>query len=366
MSFHTQAPNLQDDRWGGYVPWFLRHPDFAILGHFDIFFDRVAHRLKQVVNRNEAGFSNITDLGATIESDSYRCIRFSDEALAAQIESYFTPTQIASEADDLTNRDPVVVEATNCYAALLKQLALKKHLTGIPDPSLGLGDRFSPMLKMAKMEASPEAREAAVKRNKARSVQREVHYKGLVLKRLTVLESVLCLVKAKPAFPELRGNLRKYLAEAQIMLDIAETDGRIVPMEEPLLQNEVIDRLLPRLANRFPQQEKDLVKAYHDLVQGDDSDTIFVLAVKALEEIARGVSRRPNLTLETEKDLKAAFPNLHPTIYITITKLAAHRGDRAGHGRQGPPPHEIRYLLFTVCNVALLFLDYPANPASAS
>lgn len=324
MTIPTHAPNLQDDRWGGYVPWFLRHPDFAILGHFDIFFDRVAHRLKQVVNRNEAGFSNIADLGATIESDSHRCIRFSDEALAAQIESYFLPTGIASEADDLTNRDSVVVEVTNCYAPLLKQLAQKKEFTGIPDPSLGLGDRCSPLLKMAQIEASPEAREAAVKRDKTRSVQREVHYKGLVLKRLTVLESVLRLVKARPAFPELRGNLRKYLAEAQIMLDIAETDGRIVPMEEALLQKEVIDRLLPRLANRFPQQEKDLVKAYHDLVQGVDTDAIFVLAMKALEEIARQVSGKPKLTLDDLKNLKAAFPDMHPTIHATILKLTAH------------------------------------------
>lgn len=214
--------------------------------------------------------------------------------------------------------------------------------------------------------ASPAVKAAAEKRDQIRSVQREVHYKELVLKRLTVLESVLRLVKETPAFPQLRGILRKYLAEAQVMLDIREADGWIVPMEEALLQKEVIDRLLPRLANRFPQQEQDFVKAYHDLVQGGDTDTIFVHAVKALEEIARRVSGRPNLTLETVNDLKAAFPDLHPTIYITITKLAAHRGDRAGHGRQGPPPHEMRYLLFAICNVALLFLDYPSPTKPAS
>lgn len=171
MTTPTQAPNLQDDRWGGYVPWFLRHPDFAILGHFDLFFDRVAHRIKQVVNRHETGISNITDLGATIEGDSHRCIRFSGEALAAQIESYFEPARIASEADELTTRDPVVVEITNCYAALLKQLAQKKEFTGIPDPSLRLGHLYSPLLKMAQIQASPEARTAATKRDKTRSVQ---------------------------------------------------------------------------------------------------------------------------------------------------------------------------------------------------
>lgn len=143
------------------------------------------------------------------------------------------------------------------------------------------------------------------------------------------------------------------------MLDISEKAAMVVPMEETLLQKEVIDRLLPRLATNFPQQEKDLVNAYHDLVQGSDTDAIFVLAIKALEEIARKVSGRPKLTLDDHKDLKGAFPDLHPTIYTTITKLAAHRGDKAAHGRQGPPPYEMRYLLFSICNVALLFLDYP-------
>jgi hypothetical protein len=100
-------------------------------------------------------------------------------------------------------------------------------------------------------------------------------------------------------------------------------------------------------------------KAYHDLVQGVDTDMIFVNAVKALEEVARKVSQKPKLTLEDTNGLKAAFPNLHPTIYTTITKLAAHRGDKAGHGREGPPVHEMRYLLFSICNVALLFVDYP-------
>ena len=71
-----------------------------------------------------------------------------------------------------------------------------------------------------------------------------------------------------------------------MMLDIRSTPPLIIPIEDPLLQKEVLDRLLPRLAAHFPDQEKDLVHAYHDLVQGVDSDKIFVLAVKALEEIA--------------------------------------------------------------------------------
>ncbi|TMQ25844.1 MAG: hypothetical protein E6K65_15995 [Nitrospirae bacterium] len=371
MTTPTHPPNLQDDRWGSYVPWLLRHPDFAILGQFDIFFDRVAHRLKQVVNRGEAGISSVTDLGDTIESDSHQCFRYnSGEALAAQIESYFAPTRIASEAEGLTNRDPFVVEATQHYTALITQISQKKDVTDIPSPTPRRSMISSPLLEMARIQASPVAKEAAGIRDKTRSVQREVHYKGLVLKRLTVLESVLRLVKATPAFPQLRDILRKYLAEAQIMLDIAEEDGRIVPMEEALLQKEVIDRLLPRLTNRFPQQEKDLVKAYHDLVQGVDANTVFGNAFKALEEVVRQMTGNNTLELNKEKNLRRYFPHLHPTVYTTIMKLADHRGDKGGHGRKGPPLHEMRYLLFSICNVALLFLDYPpagtpdANPES--
>lgn len=359
MTIPINSPNLQDDRWGGYIPWFLRHPEFAILGRFDIFFSRVAHRLKQVVNRGEAGMPNITDLGDTIEADSHQCFRHNSvKPLAAQIESYFAPAQIASEAEELTNGDPSVVKASLHYTALLTQMGEKNEYR---DP------RFpdSELLKAATIRSTPEAKAAAGARDQIHSAQREAHYKALVLKRLTVLESVLRLVKATHAFPPLRENLRRYLAEAQIMLDIKEVDGRILPMEETLLQKEVIDRLLPRLSVRFPRQEKDLVRAYHDLVQGVDADAIFVLAMKALEEIARQVSGRPNLTLETDKDIKAAFPALHPTIYTTITKLAAHRGDKGAHGGQGPPPHEMRYLLFSICNVTLLFLDYPSPTQQA-
>lgn len=90
MTPPTQAPNLHDDRWGGYVPWFLRHSDFTILGHFDLFFDRVAHRLKQVFNKGEAGNFSYADLGDAIESDSHQCFRFNSlGTLAAQIESFF-------------------------------------------------------------------------------------------------------------------------------------------------------------------------------------------------------------------------------------------------------------------------------------
>ncbi len=254
------------------------------------------------------------------------------------------------EADSNTSSDPQVVQSDSNFKSVRTSLSSKYGL------------HFDKMMRDSNYVTAQKHLLAIS------SARREYHRGTLVRERITVLESVLRLVQTTPNFPKLRAELRRYLAEAQLMLDIKEKPAKIVPMEEALLQKEVIDRLLPRLAARFPQQEKDLVKAYHDLVQGADTDKVFVHAVKALEEIARQISGNPKLTLDDQKTLKAAFPNLHSTIYTTIIKLAAHRGDKAGHGCQGPPPHEMRYLLFSICNVALLFLDYPSptNPASAS
>lgn len=42
---------------------------------------------------------------------------------------------------------------------------------------------------------------------------------------------------------------------------------------------------------------------------------------------------------------------------------APRRGDEGAHGRKAPDPYEIRYLLFQLCNTALLLLDYDAMKA---
>ena len=162
-------------------------------------------------------------------------------------------------------------------------------------------------------------------------------------------------------------DIRRLFVEAGMLLDLRDIPPLIVPLEDSLLQQEVVDRLLPRLAARFPDLEKDLIRAYHGLVQGVDANTIFGNAFKALEEVARRITGDQTLLLSEEKGLRKYFPLLYPTVYATINKLAAHRGDKAGHGCQGPPPHEMRYLLFSICNVALLFLDYssPTQPSQA-
>jgi len=191
------------------------------------------------------------------------------------------------------------------------------------------------------------------------------HFRTLAHQRIGVLEALLRIVHDTTWLPSLIVDIRRAFAESRVMLDLRGTPPLIVPLDEPLLQTEVIDRLLPRLALHFPQQEKDLTKAYHDLVQGVDANTIFGNAFKALEKVARQIIGDQTLVLNEERDLRKYFPLLHPTIYSTINKLAAYRGDKGAHGRQGPPPHEMRYLLFSICNIALLFLDYPSPTKSA-
>ena len=79
-------------------------------------------------------------------------------------------------------------------------------------------------------------------------------------------------------------------------------------------------------------------------------------AFKTLEAIAKALTQDNTFEFKNEH-LRKHFPNLHPTIHQTMLKLSAHRGDEGAHGRDAPEPHEMRYLLFSICNVALLMLD---------
>lgn len=175
--------------------------------------------------------------------------------------------------------------------------------------------------------------------------------------RVGVLEVMLKLLPKGDGLSELVRDIRSYLVESQIMLDIDVETLEIKILEEPLLQKEVIDKLLPRLSVRFPERADGLVKCYHGLLEGKDFDSIFIDAVKILEDIARGLVGDSKFEFK-RGCLKDYFSGLHPTIHESMLKLAAHRGDRGAHGKDAPKPHEMRYLLFTVCNIALLMLDY--------
>jgi hypothetical protein len=178
---------------------------------------------------------------------------------------------------------------------------------------------------------------------------------------LGVLEVLIRILQPKKttAFEDFIQDLSAYLAEAEIMLDIDADTCLINPIEEPLLQREIIDTLMPRLKSRFPDRARELINAYHDTLSGEDFDDIFIRTFKTLEEIARGITNDSEFEFN-EKNLRTYFPKIHKTIHTTIVKLDAHRGDKGGHGKASPEPHEMRYLLFSICNIALLLLDY--NP----
>ncbi len=142
------------------------------------------------------------------------------------------------------------------------------------------------------------------------------------------------------------------------MIDIKGNPPTLLPIEEPLLQKEVIDNRLPRLEAKYPERAADLMKAYHDLLKGVDTNTVFGNAFKALEKLAREISGEKKLELSERPALEKCFPEFHGTIRETIIKLAGHRGDEGGHGRKGPDEYEIRYLLLSICNIALLLLEY--------
>jgi hypothetical protein len=131
-------------------------------------------------------------------------------------------------------------------------------------------------------------------------------------------------------------------------------------LDEPLLQAGVIDNLLPRLAQRHPEGAKELIECYHRVVGGSSLDSVFGEAFKTLEEIARKETGNPSFIFD-ERNIAKHFPKVYPAIQATLVKLAAQRGDEGAHGRRSPDPHEIRYLLFAVCNIALLIIDYPRD-----
>lgn len=67
--------SLSDDRWGGYVPWFLRHHDFSGNGDFETFLSRISQRLERLILYNEAGILNLEHFCACLESESFQRFR---------------------------------------------------------------------------------------------------------------------------------------------------------------------------------------------------------------------------------------------------------------------------------------------------
>ena len=276
--------NINDDRWGGYIPWFLRGESLPGSGDFDIFFKRVGQRLATHFQFEQYDRYENRRFGAYLESESLQRYQHNaDQSLAPQIRGYFG-SDLAKIADRVAAR-------------------------GYNSPPLARQALYKPYSE-----------------------------------RLGVLEIILRMLPIEVIAPIGR-DIRRALAEAEIPLDLRGTPPAFVPLDEPLLQREVIVRLLPRLEARFPHRAKELITAYHDLISREKPGDIFLDAFGTLEGIAREITGDDRFMFDAVS-LHKHFGNLHKTVHITMIKLAAHRGDNAGHGRADPGAHELRYLLF--------------------
>lgn len=317
MAPNDRAP-VHDDRWGDHIPWSLRYSTFSQKGDFDKFMTNLATRLHTLIEHNEADIPNKSHFFARLKSESLG--RFRPEfgqSFAENMRCYFDPEIISREAAIRTNENPEAKESKSLY---------------------DIGNRFS---KEPKRYAT--------------------HRRNLIAERLEVLNSILFLLgqdKKDGVLKDLVRDVRRFAAASGVLLNVNGDPPTLLPLEEPLLQKEVLNRLLPRLQENFPDRASDLIRAYHDVLKGVDTNTVFGNAFKALEQLARDISGNPKLELTKEPELRGHFPKLHRTILVTITKLAAQRGDEGGHARLGPDEYEIRYLLFSICNVALLLLEY--------
>jgi hypothetical protein len=353
------AANQSDERWGGYVPWFFHYRDYSEAGNFLQFFERASHRIYQLLAYNESGIHNLLHLESVLESKShqvYRSIKNGHGAsdVASRVRDYFAPSTIKKEMNYLLYSDPEEVKLRELAENIDRMgLLIEPAMSALP-PGIGL---ITPAIDPKRI--SEEYKQMASRMNSTVEQREGKYYRPLFSQRLGVLEVLIKILqpRKRAAFEDFIKDLRAYFAETEIMLDIDANTCLINPIEEQLLQKEIIDTLMPRLASRFPERAKELTAAYQDMLRGKDFGDIFIGAFKTLEEIARGITKYSKFEFD-EKDLQKHFPKIHKTIHTTIVKLDAHRGDKGGHGKASPEPHEMRYLLFSICNIALLLLDY--------
>lgn len=352
--------NQTDKRWGGYIPWFFRYRDYSGVGNFLLFFERVSHRVYQLLIYNELGIPNLSHFDSMLESKShqvYRSIKNGHGAsnVALSVRDHFAPSTIKKEMELLLYKDPEEVRLRELAETLDRMGLFAESAVSALPPGIMPVRNVAPAIDPKKI--SQEYKQMASRMNSTVEQRQGKYYRPLFVQRLGVLEVLIrMLPKGTGAYYDFIQDLRSYFVEAEIMLDIDAETCLINPIEERLLQREIIDTLMPRLASRFPERAKELTAAYHDMLSGKDFDDIFIGAFKTLEEIARGITNDGDFQFK-EKDLQKYFPKLHGTIHTTILKLAAHRGAKGGHGKSSPQAHEMRYLLFSICNIALLLLD---------
>ena len=341
-----------DPRWGGCAPWFLRYINHTTTGDWTTLFSRLSRRLEHHFRFPVSGVSNLEYFATRLATESLLRFKYDAERdLATTLSIYFDPSHIDTECWSRTMQ-----EDSEQFQAELNALPLE--VTSIAGEA-----PIEAELRAYQVAAAAHLKERVID-SADRESKRAAHYATIVAERIAVLEALLRILPSQhEPTAELIHDVRRFFAETGVILDIKTDESGlpiIIPLEEPLLQSTIIDGLLPRLSARFPKRARELVDAYHEFLKGTDGDTVFLTAFKALEEIARELTRDLSFMFD-RSHLKKSFPLLHGTIQESLIRLAGHRGDRAGHGKNIVPPHEIRYLLFTICNAALLMLDYPQS-----
>ena len=330
----------EDARWDNRVPWYLRHPGAALSGNVDLWLDLVGQRVERLFTFNECGVLNEPHFGSCLETETLGRFKFTwGPPLGSQLEAYLLPTDVRRQAESDVLADPEEQRAL--------ELARLQGKRGPTSPTL------TPQLNTEAFLAQAEAK-------KTRAARTQRHWVTRVNERISTVEAVMRIHAASSAatagLKSFVADVRRASAAAHVPLDVRGSPPLIYPVEEPLLQREVIEPLLTRLAARWPDRATELVTAYHDVVAGKPLDEVFSSAFKTLEEIARALTGDPKFDF-SDSDLDRHFTSLHPTIKAGIIKLRAHRGAAAAHGRNAPSSAEIRYLLFQICNLALLLLD---------
>jgi len=309
--------DLQDSRWGSYKPLIFRtsvDDIVATVEQYYTFWSRVSKALKRHFAYNEPQINNLNHFEASLISETLNRYKPPYE------NSLTAPSQIAGYFNE--------------------EIILKSAFPKTTDQELALMLRGIDIRNINTLKSNPEGTK---------------RFLQLSHERLYCLEVLLRnLPETNPGVIKLKQQINTFLVESKISIIFDLDNNLFLPLEEPLLQKE-INNLLPRLSKISSERTDEFVQAYHDMLAGKKPDDIFISAFKTLEEIARQLNNNPDFQFN-DKDLKKYYPKLHKTIHKSILYLAAHRGDQAGHGRKAP--FEIRYILFSIINIALLLIDY--------
>lgn len=129
--------DTNDKRWGGYIPWFLRHKDFTGSGNFLLFFERLSNRVFQLFQYNEVGIPNLMHFGSLLESKSLQRFRYvfkneyGAQSTAFCIRDYFSATTIRAEAGPFLNKDPLEIRLQQ----LKMEMVISEKFRGGVDPN---------------------------------------------------------------------------------------------------------------------------------------------------------------------------------------------------------------------------------------